>query len=348
MKSLSAFLIIGFVIISFIFWGIFSNIRFDSNHEQTVKRLSGSWKFQLGDNPEYANPEWNDKEWEKINVPGQWEKQGYREYDGYAWYRTTFKLKSRDLEKSLILNLGYIDDVDAVYLNGVLIGQTGSFPPFYESAHDQNRNYKLPAKFLKEKGNVIAVRVFDQYEKGGIVSGTIEIFKSDYFEPQVPLSNRWKFSTGDNMQWSRKDYDDSGWDLIKVPAKWEDEGYEDYDGFAWYRTRFILNKASLNEQYVLMLGKIDDINEVYLNGRLIGNHGDFTKIGEENYKPSTYYNVRRGYYIPKGYLTDGENVIAVRVYDTQIDGGIYDGPIGLVTQEAYTKKWNKKKDTGFF
>ncbi|MEJ2495328.1 MAG: hypothetical protein P8Y79_13480 [Ignavibacteriaceae bacterium] len=38
-----------------------------------------------------------------------------------------------------------------------------------------------------------------------------------------------------------------------------------------------------------------------------------------------------------------ENVISVRVYDGMVDGGIYDGPIGLITQEEYTAYWKNRK-----
>ena len=47
----------------------------------------------------------DDSEWEKINVPSSWENQGFHGYDGYAWYRTSFKLKTSDAEKDLHLDL---------------------------------------------------------------------------------------------------------------------------------------------------------------------------------------------------------------------------------------------------
>lgn len=40
-----------------------------------------------------------------------------------------------------------------------------------------------------------------------------------------------------------------------------------------------------------------------------------------------------------------KNTIAVRVYDAFIDGGIYDGPIGLIKQERYIAYWKDKKET---
>ena len=41
-----------------------------------------------------------------------------------------------------------------------------------------------------------------------------------------------------------------------------------------------------------------------------------------------------------------KNVIAVRVLDTGGDGGIYDGPVGIITQTKYIEYWRKIKRSG--
>ena len=52
----------------------------------------------------------------------------------------------------------------------------------------------------------------------------------------------------------------------------------------------------------------------------------------------------RAYYIPDGILMPGEeNTISVRVYDGMVDGGIYDGPIGLITQDEYSEYWKNRR-----
>jgi len=56
---------------------------------KTILNLAGYWKFSIGDNPQWAKPAYNDKDWDKIIVPGKWEDNGYVGYDGYAWYRVT-------------------------------------------------------------------------------------------------------------------------------------------------------------------------------------------------------------------------------------------------------------------
>jgi sialate O-acetylesterase len=94
---------------------------------------------------------------------------------------------------------------------------------------------------------------------------------------------------------------------------------------------------------VLLLGKIDDIDEAYLNGVLIGSTGEI-KENHDEINFSDEYQSLRGYFIPDDLIiNDGLNVIAVRVYDGWRDGGIYDGPVGLITQENYTKYWMDRK-----
>ncbi len=44
--------------------------------------LSGAWKFSIGDNEQWADPEFDDRNWESIQVPSPWESQGFHGYDG--------------------------------------------------------------------------------------------------------------------------------------------------------------------------------------------------------------------------------------------------------------------------
>ena len=54
----------------------------------------------------------------------------------------------------------------------------------------------------------------------------------------IPVSGDWKFITGDDVSWKNENVDDRNWQSVRVPAFWEATGFSDYDGFAWYRTRF--------------------------------------------------------------------------------------------------------------
>lgn len=306
---------------------------------ERIVSLKGEWKFSIGDRDEWKNPDFNDNRWESIYVPSSWEDQGFHGYDGYAWYRTSFYLSREFAGRSFYLQLGFVDDVDEVYINGNFIGSTGQFPPQYETAYNILRKYPIPQKYLKlNSENVIAVRVYDSQLPGGITSGDVGIFFLNSLVSDYNLEGEWKFNTGDDPQWKDVNYNDNDWRSIIVPGFWENFGYRNYDGFAWYRMKFPLVNSLKGKNLVLLMGKIDDFDEVYLNGVLIGSTGNMEsdRVGDE-------YQKLRGYFIPQGLLKDKNNVVAVRVKDPWKDGGIYMGPVGLIRQEKYTKYWHDQK-----
>lgn len=138
--------------------------------------LPANWKFQPGDDMNWATATFNDSGWQEITPGTVWEKQGYAGYDGYAWYRVTFTVPSKyrkDAEtfNGFVLQLGRIDDADQTYFNGKLIGATGEFPPDYATKYDELRAYTLSAdKILWDQPNVLAVRVYDFTGDGGLYS----------------------------------------------------------------------------------------------------------------------------------------------------------------------------------
>jgi hypothetical protein len=300
--------------------------------------LKGYWKFSLGDNAKYAAPEFNDSEWEKIYVPSPWQQEGFRNYRGYAWYRKKFTLAFTK-DETLILNLGRIDDVDEVYVNGHLVGSMGGFPPNYFTAVMINRSYAVPASILKaNKENVLAVRVYDEGGEGGILGKNVGIYSYGEASKNICLLHgNWKFTLFDNLQWAEELVNDKEWENVVVPAAWETQGFRDYDGFAWYRKRFVLPAGFKTNDMVLLLGKVDDFDEVYINGKRVGFTGNmetrqFHKEAEQS----------RTYFVPDELLRAGkENVIAVRVLDGMGRGGIYQGPVVILPRNRYKDFWKQ-------
>jgi hypothetical protein len=319
-------------------------IAFQSCAQDKEKRVSlgGEWRFILGDNMKFAKPEYNDSDWEDIYVPSNWQDEGFRNYSGYAWYR---KSVSFDYEKgdALYLELGRIDDVDEVYFNGKLIGTTGGFPPNYFTAYNYHRRYFIPQEYINKTGkNVIAVRVFDEGGEGGIIGSTVGIYAyTNYSDNSLNLFGYWKFRLFDNAEWSKENIDESEWENVVVPASWESQGYREYDGFAWYRKTFKLSADFKTDDLLLLLGKIDDMDEVFINGKYVDGTGNIKRKWASDDEYAKY----RTYSIPDGLLKAGEdNVIAVRVYDQTGAGGIYEGPITILPRAEYKDYWRRYRD----
>lgn len=140
----------------------------------------------------------------------------------------------------------------------------------------------------------------------------------------VNLETRWRFNLGDRMEWANPSLDDTRWELIDVPSTWEDQGFHGYDGYAWYRFTFDAANLSKDVNYVLNLGYIDDACQIFVNGQIIGFNG--------NFPPDFYtaYNAMNEFPIPKNLIKpNSKNVIAVRVFDITLGGGIVSGKPGI-------------------
>lgn len=316
--------------------GSFQSVGQKERWDKTID-LEGKWKFNIGDKAAWSDTYFNDQSWESIYVPSKWEDEGFNGYNGFAWYRTSFD--GRELgsnNASFTLLLGYIDDADEVYINGKKIGSSGGFPPKYHTAYNAFRKYPIPSEVLNFTGrNVIAVRVYDAEIEGGIVSGDVGIYVNrDDQGLTYNLRGMWEFKP--TWRFSRNSFNPAdadvaalttskdGWESISVPNTWESQGFDDYDGTAWYRKKFTITKDITGQDLVLLLGKIDDSDKTYLNGKLVG-----TMVNR--------WDQLRSYFLPAGLLKVGENTILIMVDDPQGLGGIYEGPVGLMRQTEFTR-----------
>ncbi len=298
-----------------------------------IINLEGRWKFSIGDKMEWASPDFNDRAWETLPVPAIWEDEGFNGYDGYAWYRKFFNGSYLPKSKPVYLFLGYIDDVDEVYINGHLVGFSGSFPPKFATAHNAFRKYMIPQELINYDGNnLIAVRVYDKYGEGGILSGDIGIYTNPSFDHVViNLQGLWGFKPGDNAQWRNRYFNDDDWEQITVPRPWENQGHKRYDGYGWYRRTIRFTEDQVKEPLVLILGRIDDFDQTYFNGKLIGTTNDGQPYGR-----SYSFTRIRVYDIPTELIRIGQtNSIAVRVLDIGNVGGIYEGPVAILPRSQF-------------
>jgi hypothetical protein len=308
-----------------------------------VLSLSGNWKFELGDNAQWSNQAFDDSKWDRIYVPSPWEDEGYPGYDGFAWYRKHFRGDEDFRDMSLYLRLGYIDDVSEVFLNGHMIAYQGMFPPNFTTAYAIALECLIPKEYIRYgSDNVIAVKVYDHQQAGGITHGDVGIYeRRNVLRPDYDLSGNWKFKAGDDKSWAESAFDDSHWQEMKVPLLWDAQGYKGYDGFGWYRVRFRVPADLADRRLILLLGRIDDMDEAYLNGELIGRTGRLRPNLDRKDIRGEYQQLR-AYSIPTSLLkANEENTLAVRVLDVWMHGGIYDEPIGLIHRDRYLS-WKER------
>jgi hypothetical protein len=170
-------------------------------------------------------------------------------------------------------------------------------------------------------------------------------------ESIIDLNIPWKFKPGDNMAWAAPSFDDTRWITLLPSKNWEYQGFEKLDGFAWYRIKFHLpsslkEKAVMKDSLQFLLGRIDDCDQVFLNGELIGQNARTQAIktipGNEFIKEQGYWNTERRYVLnvhDTRILWDKENVIAVRAYDQGGLGGMFSKPfaVSMVSFSDYIK-----------
>ncbi|MHC1704566.1 MAG: putative Ig domain-containing protein [Tenuifilaceae bacterium] len=169
-------------------------------------------------------------------------------------------------------------------------------------------------------------------------------------QTQVDISKNWKFIQGDNLEYAQPNFNDSNWKPIEVDKIWEAQGYDPYDGYAWFRTKVVIpsglkKSAYLKDSLKIFLGKINNFDQVFLNGQLIGENAKNLPVGNRIDTlflgaPMQMYDVIRRYMIPVNdprILWDKENTIAVRVFDQGGQGGIYTGnqKIAMATLDEY-------------
>lgn len=115
---------------------------------------------------------------------------------------------------------------------------------------------------------------------------------------------------------------DARWKKIQVPGEFEKQwkGYENYDGWVWYRLEFELPDSMRGAvEVTLNLGAVDDESWIWLNGEFLG------EISAKS-NPEDYYRVARIYRIPQAKFRPGKNVLTVLCNDLRGTGGLIGTP----------------------
>ena len=138
--------------------------------------------------------------------------------------------------------------------------------------------------------------------------------------PELPVvAGQWRFQKGDDATWKAPAFDDGNWQAVTLPDTWQHHSnYTGDNDYGWFRRRVDIPAECKGNDFDLLLGCVDDVDETFLNGQRIGGMGSF---------PPDYHSawdVQRRYRVPATLARgDGSDVLAVRVFNGSGNGGIY-------------------------
>jgi Stage II sporulation protein E (SpoIIE) len=177
----------------------------------------------------------------------------------------------------------------------------------------------------------------------------------------LPIYGPWKFHIGDSPidpttgkpLWAQPDFDDTTWETVDLTPKadadpfsqnskyvpgWSQRGHSGYQGYAWYRIR--VNVQAQPGQQLALAGPpiVDDAYQLFLNGTLLGNFGDF-----EGNEPKFYYSQPMIFPLPEepaeGSVAGGQTLVfrfwmsATTLLEHSDAGGLHSAPL-LGTADA--------------
>jgi sialate O-acetylesterase len=128
--------------------------------------------------------------------------------------------------------------------------------------------------------------------------------------------------------WKKNNLDDSEWEKMLLPTKWENAGHEEFDGIVWFRKQIDIPTSWKGKDLMLELGPIDDMDTTWFNGTEVAQNNEFG-----------LWNVARYYKVPACAVDSGKNDITIRVLDTGGAGGVYGKPNQL---KIYPESNNEK------
>ncbi len=137
---------------------------------------------------------------------------------------------------------------------------------------------------------------------------------------------------GIKENWFAQDATPAEWTPVKVPGFWaETEAVGNYQGIGWYRTNFTLPAEWKGKSLRLLFGSVDEQAWIYVNGKLVREHSEksegkeFGLLWEEAFTADVSPE-------SLNYGKDKENVLAVRVNNSAMNGGIWRPVMGCAVE----------------
>lgn len=220
------------------------------------------------------------KGWLNINVPGYWEDQGIINLDGIVWYRREINIPASMINQAAKVALGRIVDADALYVNGVQVGNTGYQYP--------QRRYAIPTTLLNPGKNILVVRVTNNSGKGGFVPD--KPYYLSTANDTIDLKGTWQYKVGEAFapfkfaeNISAQNQPTALYNAMVAPAT-----QYSIKGFAWYQGESNISNA--NQYDKLLPALIKDWRTKWQQGEL-----PFLYVQLPNFQDVTYLPAESGW-----------------------------------------------------
>jgi sialate O-acetylesterase len=126
---------------------------------------------------------------------------------------------------------------------------------------------------------------------------------------------------GFQQGWAGETVDENDWKTMNLPGLWERaKDPLTINGAVWFRKEVYLPQSWAGKDLTLQLGRIDDFDVTYFNG---------TPVGEHPWGDGDAYATPRAYTVPGKLVRQGQNTIAVRVFDWKGGGGVVGPQLSL-------------------
>lgn len=146
----------------------------------------------------------------------------------------------------------------------------------------------------------------------------------------IDLTSNWRFqpdpeNVGIAQNWHAPSHSDDDWAVLEAGKRWEDQGFPEVDGYAWYRRRVDVPQSWGGKNVWFVLGGANDACVVFCNGRRVNAFGD--KEEHSVYDTPIIAEL-------SDTLLGETNYIAVQFYDWGASGGLWRLPCALTTDPA--------------
>ncbi|MCK5820385.1 MAG: beta galactosidase jelly roll domain-containing protein [Bacteroidales bacterium] len=171
---------------------------FRDNKFKAQESVQKAWLDDLGFVPGESSPDWtlagyDDSGWDKLTVPANWSETVVGHFEGLMELRLEVRVPRFWTNKTTILDLGPIDEMDITWINGQQVGEHLNV-----SSWSTFRSYEIPPGILKPGKNLIAVQVANTSGQGGINGGAgeMKLYPKDSKFFKASLSGKWKYRKG--------------------------------------------------------------------------------------------------------------------------------------------------------